>query len=61
MALVSESQLAPIEAIIPDLDRLAAEAMADWKVPGLALAVVQDGRVTLTRAYGSATPRRICP
>jgi CubicO group peptidase (beta-lactamase class C family) len=52
MALVSESQQAPIEAIIPDLDRLAAEAMADWKVPGLALAVVQDGRVTLTQAYG---------
>jgi CubicO group peptidase (beta-lactamase class C family) len=52
MALVSEAQQAPVEAIIPDLDRLAAEAMADWKVPGLALAVVQDGRLTLTRAYG---------
>ena len=26
--------------------------MADWKVPGAALAVVQDGKVLLTRAYG---------
>ena len=26
--------------------------MADWKVPGVTLAVVQDGKVALTRAYG---------
>jgi CubicO group peptidase (beta-lactamase class C family) len=26
--------------------------MSDWKVPGAALAVVQDGKVALTRAYG---------
>jgi hypothetical protein len=26
--------------------------MADWKVPGVALAVVQDGKVALTRTYG---------
>ena len=26
--------------------------MADWKVPGAALAVVQDGKVTLAKAYG---------
>jgi len=41
-----------IEAIIPDLDRLTADLMDDWKVPGVTLAVVQDGRTTLTRAYG---------
>src|SRR6266849_5687758 len=26
--------------------------MADWKVPGAALAVVQDGKVALVKAYG---------
>lgn len=26
--------------------------MADWKVPGVALAVVQDGKLALTRGYG---------
>jgi CubicO group peptidase (beta-lactamase class C family) len=34
------------------LDRLAADVMADWKVPGAAIAVVQDGEVTLAKAYG---------
>src|SRR5499426_4520456 len=52
MAHLSEARNAPIAEVIPDLDRLAPEAMADWKVPGLAVAVVQDGKVTLLRAYG---------
>ncbi|MDA9434881.1 serine hydrolase [Bradyrhizobium sp. CCBAU 51627] len=39
-------------SLIPDIDRLAAEAMAVWKVPGAALAIVQHGEVALTRAYG---------
>ncbi len=42
----------PIESFISELDRLAADVMADWKVPGAAVAVVQDGKATLTRAYG---------
>src|SRR5215813_3214259 len=41
-----------ITSLVSDLDKLAADAMADWKVPGVALAVVQDGKVALTRAYG---------
>jgi hypothetical protein len=28
------------------------EAMDEWKVPGLAVAVVQNGGVALVRAYG---------
>lgn len=40
------------EVDIPELDRLAADVMADWKVPGAALAVVRSGKVALTRAYG---------
>jgi CubicO group peptidase (beta-lactamase class C family) len=48
----SEAPTAPITAFISDLDRLAAESMADWQVPGATLAVVQDGKVVLTRAYG---------
>jgi CubicO group peptidase (beta-lactamase class C family) len=42
----------PLAPLIHDIDRLAAETMAVWKVPGAALAVVQDGKVVLTRAYG---------
>ncbi|KJC56357.1 hypothetical protein UP10_35040 [Bradyrhizobium sp. LTSPM299] len=37
---------------MPELDRLAADVMADWRVPGAALAVVQDDKVVLARAYG---------
>jgi CubicO group peptidase (beta-lactamase class C family) len=42
----------PITSFIPELDRLAADTMADWKVPGAAVAVVQEGKLVLTRAYG---------
>ena len=41
-----------IAAFIPDLERLITEAMDEWKVPGLAVAVVQNGEVALVRAYG---------
>ncbi|MBR1230375.1 MULTISPECIES: serine hydrolase [unclassified Bradyrhizobium] len=48
----AEAPTTPVSSFVSDLDRLAAEVMADWKVPGVALAVVQDGKVALTRAYG---------
>jgi CubicO group peptidase (beta-lactamase class C family) len=41
-----------IAAFIPALELLIAEAMDEWKVPGLAVAVVQNGEVALVRAYG---------
>jgi CubicO group peptidase (beta-lactamase class C family) len=41
-----------IAAFIPELELLIAEAMDEWKIPGLAVAVVQNGEVTLVRAYG---------
>jgi CubicO group peptidase (beta-lactamase class C family) len=37
---------------LKDLDALVERGLADWKVPGLALAVVKDGRVVLLRGYG---------
>jgi len=52
MAHLSEAHQAPILEFVPELDRLAADAMADWRVPGVALAVVQDGRLALAKAYG---------
>ena len=48
----SDVQHAPIAELVPELDRLAVDAMADWKVPGAAIAVVQDGKVALAKAYG---------
>jgi CubicO group peptidase (beta-lactamase class C family) len=36
------------------LDRTVRKAMTDWGVPGLAVAVVKDGRTVLARGYGIA-------
>ena len=37
---------------IADLDAYTAKAVADWKVPGLAIAVVKDGRIVFAKGYG---------
>jgi CubicO group peptidase (beta-lactamase class C family) len=34
------------------LDDFIPQTMKDWKVPGLAITVVQDGKVVLTKGYG---------
>ena len=39
-------------AFIPALELLITETMDEWKIPGLAIAVVQNGEVALLRAYG---------
>ena len=41
-----------IATLIPELDALASEAMAEWQVPAVTLAVVQDGETVLLRAWG---------
>src|SRR5262249_27079148 len=45
---------APVDSAdkLRGIDDLAAKAMAEWKVPGLALAVVQDGKVIYIKGYG---------
>jgi hypothetical protein len=52
MAALTEGHNASIAEFVPELDRLAVDVMADWKVPGAALAVVQDGKLALAKAYG---------
>src|SRR5580698_6692117 len=52
MAPLSEAHDASIAELIPELDRVAGDVMADWKVPGAALAVVRDGKAAFARAYG---------
>ena len=38
--------------IADDIDRLISEAMRQYKIPGLSLAIVKSGRVTKAAAYG---------
>jgi CubicO group peptidase (beta-lactamase class C family) len=52
MASQSVARSESIAACIPALELLITEAMDEWKIPGLAVAVVQNGEVALVRAYG---------
>jgi len=37
---------------IPEFERLIAEVMEEWRVPGLAVVVVQNGEVVFVGPYG---------
>ena len=52
MASQSVARSESIAAFTPALELLIAEAMDEWKIPGLAIAVVQNGEVALVKAYG---------
>jgi hypothetical protein len=52
MAPQSVTRSESIAPFVPDLELLIAEAMAEWKIPGLAIAVVQNGELALVRGYG---------
>lgn len=52
MSSRSVAHTEPIAAFVPELEALIAEAMDEWKIPGLAVAAVQNGEVALVRAYG---------
>ena len=43
------------------LDELVERAMAQWRVPGLALAAVRDGEVVLQEVYGLRDLARSLP
>ena len=48
----SRAAAAPQKPALDGLDDFITQAMKDWKVPGLAITVVQDGKVILTKGYG---------
>ncbi len=52
MASQSVARSESIAAFVPELEHLITEAMDEWKIPGLAVAVMQNGEVPLVRAYG---------
>jgi CubicO group peptidase (beta-lactamase class C family) len=40
------------KAIPPDLDRYVEKVLTDFQVPGMAIGIVRDGKVLLTKGYG---------
>jgi CubicO group peptidase (beta-lactamase class C family) len=65
MALAASSVLAqsslPIPKALKGFDRFAAAAMAELKVPGLAVAVVKDGRLIYAQGFGFRDLERKLP
>lgn len=51
-AVPAPEAVAPAAALA-GLDEFVAGAMKDWKVPGVAVAVVKDGQVILSKGYGT--------
>jgi CubicO group peptidase (beta-lactamase class C family) len=51
-AISVRAQQAAPPAKLDGIDALADQAMKEWKVPGVALAVVQDGKVIYAKGYG---------
>ncbi len=43
---------APAMPTLGDIDSVIEAQLKDWKVPGLSIAVVQDGKVILSKGYG---------
>jgi CubicO group peptidase (beta-lactamase class C family) len=52
---LSAARSAPITDFLTKLDALVAVSMTEWKIPDLAIAVVQNGAVALLKAYQGRT------
>lgn len=49
------------QSMVPGIDQTVEAAMKEWQIPGLALAVVKDGRVAHLRGYGYRDVERKLP
>jgi CubicO group peptidase (beta-lactamase class C family) len=52
LALAAAPRPASAPATLQGLDAYVQQVMHDWHVPGLSIAIVQDGKVVLARGYG---------
>src|SRR4051812_31124882 len=53
LALLAPSiALAQTDPRVRDLDAYAARAASEWRAPGMAVAIVKDGRVVFAKGYG---------
>ena len=52
MLACATTAAAQTDARVRELDSYAAQAVKDWRAPGLAIAVVKSGRVVFAKGYG---------
>ena len=55
-ALLLAESAAAQPAALQGFEESVAKAVQEWRVPGLAVAVVQDGKVVVSRGYGVREP-----
>ena len=41
-----------LKKILVEFDQYATKTMADWKIPGMAIGIVQDGKLIFSKGYG---------
>ncbi|HEX5497634.1 MAG TPA: serine hydrolase [Thermomicrobiales bacterium] len=61
MQQASKPEAAEASASLGDLDTFIERAMADWRCPGMALAVAQDGAIVYQRGFGQRDRERDLP
>ena len=44
-----------LQKILADFDQYASKARADWKIPGMAVGIVRDGKLIFTKGFGVKT------
>ncbi|MCX5810820.1 MAG: serine hydrolase [Proteobacteria bacterium] len=44
-----------LKKILVDFDQYAAKAMVDWKIPGMSIGIVQDGKLIFAKGFGVKT------
>jgi CubicO group peptidase (beta-lactamase class C family) len=53
LILLSTAQVLAQSEAPPDLDAYVARALKEFEIPGLAIAVVKDGKIALVKGYGA--------
>lgn len=61
LSAAAGQQPTPKKPSLEGLDTFIEQAMKDWKVPGLAIAVVQDGKAILSKGYGLRDVKKNLP
>ena len=52
LVLFTSAQALAQTELPPDLDAYVAQVLKEFEVPGIAIAVVKDGKVALAKGYG---------
>ena len=51
-ASAQNGYVSPLETELIEYDRFVEETVAEWNIPGVAVAIVEDGRILHIRGYG---------